>query len=94
VACCARAALCDRCFTQALENLRGVAMSRGNAWADRVARDRPLDRVRAWPAHDGRAAAIARRLIQGLVGDPRLEGQLAAACAGEAARWWTKRWAI
>ncbi len=41
-----------------------------------------------WPAHDGRAAAIARRKVADLTRDRRLVELLAA----ELARWAAKRW--
>jgi hypothetical protein len=59
-------------------------------WAEHVARH-PEHRAHAsWP-EDERAAAIARRKVATLAPDPRLAGELAAACMAGAAAWWAIR---
>lgn len=83
---CPRDQLCPLCFDGSWQNLRGAAATRGEVWADQVAK--VIDRSRPWPAHEGRAAAIARSKVEDLSRDPRLVEQLAA----ELARWAAKRW--
>jgi hypothetical protein len=41
-----------------------------------------------WPPFDGKAAAIARRKVEGLTADEKLLEQLAERCWQEAARRW------
>jgi hypothetical protein len=77
---------CDACVDQYLSWLGGTAAARGYAWADRV-RARLGDRApAAWPAFEGRCAAIARRLVGGLCRDERVNEQLAERCWAEAKR--------
>jgi hypothetical protein len=84
--CCPRDRLCDLCLAGAFDNLRGTAACRGEIWADRVSCSVP--RSRAWPAHEGKAAAIALRKVEDLTRDDRRLEMLAA----ELARWAARRW--
>lgn len=84
---CPRDRLCDLCFQGAWENLRGVAATRGEVWADDVARR--VRTRRPWPAYGGRTAAIARRKVADMTRDPRLLEDLAI----ELASWAARRWA-
>ncbi len=68
--------------------LRGVAMARGMAWAQRVAgkvRHRP-----PWPAYEGKARRIALRLVTRLTTDERLLERLARRCWADGQRWWER----
>jgi hypothetical protein len=47
--------------------------------------------ARAWPAHEGREAAIARAKIADLSCDDRLANLLALEVSHYAARWWSSR---
>jgi len=62
----------------------------GACWAERVCRGE-LRRQAAWPPHDGKARAIAYRLVSSLAKDPRLRELFAEACASGAAAWWASR---
>jgi hypothetical protein len=87
---CSQAALCDDCLEADYKWKAGVAMLRGELWADRViAAGR--DRARPWWAHEGVAAELAHRHVRELGRDPRLLSRLAAACAAQAARRWGKQ---
>jgi hypothetical protein len=89
IVCCPdRTKLCETCLAGSWDNLRGTAACRGELWADRVACSVP--RSRAWPAHEGKAAAIARRKVEDLTRDDRLLEMLAA----ELARWAARRWRL
>lgn len=68
-----------------LDNLRGTAACRGEAWAESVARR--CRRDQPWP-RTPRAAAIARRKVEDLARDERLIELLAV----ELARWAERRW--
>jgi hypothetical protein len=87
---CSPESLCAECLDADYGNLSGVAMCRGQLWAERVARH-GVDPRRPWPAYGGKSAAIARHLVDGLGRDARLSDRLAVACAAEAARWWSVR---
>jgi hypothetical protein len=56
------------CSEGQLAQLRGAAASRGERWASSVER-KPMLRARPWPAHDGRAADIARSKVADLTRD-------------------------
>ena len=84
---CARA-LCDQCVADGFAQLRGVGATRGEAWAVKVAK--VSRRSEPWPAHEGKAAEIARRKVADLTSDPRLAELLAA----ELALWAAKRWSL
>lgn len=90
VCSCPRTELCDTCLAGAWDNLRGVAACRGDVWAESVAARTKRSRLTPWPAHEGRAAAIARRKVADLTGDPRLLDRLAAELARAAARCWSR----
>lgn len=81
---------CDRCVAFDIGHLGGVAMSRGMRWAERVAvlinpRSMP------WPPFEGKAKAIAERLVDGISSDDRVAGELARLCWADAERWWSMR---
>src|SRR5689334_1147173 len=84
---CPRNALCDACRANLYQQLCGVAMRRGDYWAERVAAIAPEHRRKAWPA-DGATYEIALRKVADLTDDEALRGMLAAACAEQAAKWW------
>ncbi len=67
--------------------MRGTAAVRGELWSEKVARLVPSGKP--WPAHEGRAADIARRKVADLASDPRLAELLAV----ELAKWAARRWA-
>jgi hypothetical protein len=86
---CPRDHLCALCFQGAWDNLRGCAATRGEVWADDVARRvRARERLRPWPPHTARAADLARGKVDDLTRDPRLVEVRAA----ELARWASRRW--
>lgn len=84
---CPRDRLCDLCYQGAWDNLRGVAATRGEVWADDVARR--VRTLQAWPRFAGRTAAIARGKVEDMTRDPRLREDLAI----ELASWAARRWA-
>lgn len=86
---CPRDALCMMCVEDGFMQLRGVAATRAHVWAEKVARLAPS--AQPWPAHEGRAADIARRKVADLTRDPRLAEMLAAELARYAAITWTRR---
>jgi hypothetical protein len=88
--CCAEEVLCDRCYGRELASRRPQARVIGACWAERVCRGE-LRRRAAWPAHEGKALEIARRLVSSLAKDARLRELLAAACSSGAAAWWERR---
>ena len=79
--------LCDACMAEQLAQLRGVAQSRGEAWARAVASVVPIDR--RWP-ETPKQHAIALRKVADLTRDDRLREALAVECALGAARWWIR----
>jgi hypothetical protein len=83
---CPRTALCEQCRLNLYAQLRGVAARRGDYWAERVAA--ATSTRQTWPPHEGRAAAIARRLVGDIADDPLLLEMLAAELAEFAARAW------
>jgi hypothetical protein len=83
---CPRDRLCEICLARAWDTLRGVAATRGEVWAEDIARRVGLRK--AWPGYDGLAAAIAARKVADLSEDPRLRARLAV----ELARWAARRW--
>lgn len=87
MSCCPRDRLCDTCYGGTWDNLRGVAATRGEAWADSV-RQRVRD-GRPWPPHAGRVAGLALAKVADLTRDPRLRAALAA----ELGAWAARRWA-
>src|SRR5262245_2692367 len=85
--CCARDQLCDRCRSDQLAQLRGVAASRGEFWAMRVAER--LRTRRAWPGFDDpKCNRIAHAKVADLTRDPRLASALARITHEWAARRW------
>lgn len=82
--------LCDACVAADIDHLRGVARSRGMAWAQDVARELP-NRKTPWPPFDGKCARIARLKVLNLSRDDRVREQLARECHSDAARWWERR---
>lgn len=84
---CPRDALCGPCRASLFAQLKGTAACRGEAWAERVARQVPQSRV--WPPHEGRAAELARGLVRDLTRDAKLLDMLAAELAWWAARRWS-----
>ena len=73
---CPRENLCQLCRQGLWDNLKGTAATRGEAWADHVAR--AVGRDRPWPAFEGRCADIAKRKVADLARDPMLLEMLAA----------------
>jgi hypothetical protein len=69
---------------------RGQAAALGQTWAERVCRGE-YRRRDAWPQHEPRTIAIARRLVANLAHDSRLLDDLAIECNAGAARWWERR---
>lgn len=82
--------LCDRCYGRELLAKRGQACAIGQLWAERVCRG-GLRAQPAWPEHEPKTLAIARRLVARLVRDQRLLDALARACSAGAAAWWQRR---
>jgi hypothetical protein len=76
------------CVNYALMWFGGMACSRGIAWAESVARQRPKLLPRTWPAHEGRAAERARRKVANLFEDMRVIDLLAVDVSKHAARTW------
>ena len=72
------------------DQLRGVASTRGEVWADTVAAKLPRSIGKPWPATD-RMLAIARRKVADLARDPQLVESLAAELAAWAERRWSAR---
>lgn len=88
VCSCPRDNLCPSCVNQALMWFSGMACSRGITWAESVARrDRSLLQ-RPWPAHEGRAAALARDKVADLSRDPKVIERLAMELSERAAKRW------
>lgn len=87
---CPRDHLCDRCLDRARGWFGGVAQSRGEAWAGRVAAARPDLLGRPWP-DDERARAMAARRVDDLTADPRLVAELVPEVQRGAARAWSRR---
>lgn len=83
---CPRDRLCAVCYGGLYDNLRGTAATRGEVWADDIAKR--VDRRQPWPPYNERVAAIALRKVADLTPDPRLQAVLAAELAGWAARRW------
>lgn len=69
---------------------RGQADVLGQCWAERICRGE-LRAQPAWPQHEEKTLAIARRLVGRLAEDPRLVAELAVACSAGAAAWWVRR---
>lgn len=86
---CERERLCDTCLEVSYGQLAGVAMRRGDVWAERVIRDGRDRRLPWWP-HEGAARARARAIVAELGRDDRLIERLAAACAAQAAKRWAQ----
>lgn len=87
---CPPDALCPRCYGRELASKLGQARVQGAVWAEKVARDPKHRGHAAWP-QDERALAMAAGKIAQLTADPRLRGELAAACVAGAAAWWADR---
>jgi len=83
---CPRNQLYPACHNQALMWFSGRAASRGIAWAESVARRRPTLLWQPWPAHDGRAAELARTKLADLADDPRVVDLLCKDVSAHAAR--------
>ena len=66
--------------------LRGVAASRGERWADHVALVVP--RSQSWPDGSDKILTIARRKVEDLGRDEKLIDMLAAEVVRAAARRW------
>jgi hypothetical protein len=66
----------------------GRACSRGIAWAESVGRRQPALLRQPWPAHDGRAAELARSKVADLSEDPSVIDLLAQDVSAHAARRW------
>jgi hypothetical protein len=88
--CCTEDDLCGRCFRRELAAKRPQARVIGACWAERICRGELRQRV-AWPASEGKALEIARRLVSSLAKDPRLRDELVIACSSSAALWWRDR---
>lgn len=87
---CPDTELCASCFGRALLAALGQAAVIGQCWAERVCRGELRARD-AWPEHDERTLAIARRKVASLTRDPRMIEELARACSSAAAAWWERR---
>lgn len=84
--------LCDEHVNRDVETLRGVARSRGMAWAQDVAREIGRREAPAvWPPFEGKCARLARLKVSNLSKDERVLEQLARECHGDAARFWERR---
>jgi hypothetical protein len=81
--------LCDSCVEQTLSWHLGTAALRGELWADRV-RTQLGRHVPPWPPFEGKALAIALRLVGGLDRDERVNEALAERCWAVARRRWEK----
>lgn len=85
---CERSALCDECFRQAIGHWRGVALARGELWAEDVAKV-VAPASRAWWPYEGRAVELALGRVAELGHDQKLHAVLARACWEGAERRWT-----
>jgi hypothetical protein len=90
MSCCEPHHLCERCYRRELVAKRGQAGAVAQTWAERVCRGE-YRRRDAWPQHEPRTIAIARRLVANLARDSRLLDDLAVECNAGAARWWERR---
>jgi hypothetical protein len=87
---CTDERLCDDCYGRQLRAKGRQAEAIGQTWAERICRGE-LRAGQAWPEHEPKTLAIARRLVGALASDPRLLDGLAAACSRGAAAWWQRR---
>ena len=90
ILCCTEEFLCASCYARELFVKRGQANVIGQCWAERICRGE-LRAREAWPAHEGKAAEMARDKVRYLTRDPRMLEELAAACTAGAAAWWQRR---
>lgn len=87
---CPRTELCHDCVRRHLDWSRGVALSRGYAWASSVAERRPDLLVLPWPALEGRAAELAASKVVDLTEDQRVFARLLEVLDAEARRRWAQ----
>ena len=83
---CPRDQLCDLCRAGLFDNLRGTAATRGEVWADELAKHWGGT---SWPGYTETVAEIAMRKVADLTVDRKLQALLAAELAAWAARRWT-----
>lgn len=88
IGCCESANLCELHRVGMFEQLRGVASTRGEVWADTVAARRPRMVGQPWPVKSPRMMSIARSKVADLAHDERLLELLAVELASWAARRW------
>ena len=81
---------CDACCAHQLRAAGPQADAIGQCWAEHVCRGELRARP-AWPEHEPKTLAIARRKVGALARDPRLLDALAAICSAAAAAWWQRR---
>lgn len=86
---CSTHALCAMHRDETFAQLRGVAATRGEVWADTVAAKMPRAIGKPWPVKSPRMMSIERRKVADLANDATLLELLAV----ELAAWAARRWA-